>query len=102
MWIPVLLASLGCYAIKYIGAAIPENFLEKPTVKHIIVLLPVSLLCALVAVQTLTENREIGIDARLPALLAATIALRFKAPFIVVVLLAAATATVLRSSGLMT
>lgn len=101
MWIPVLLASLGCYAIKYMGAAIPESFLERATVKHVIVLLPVSLLCALVAVQTLTENRVIGIDARLPALIVATIALKLRAPFIVVVLLAAATAAALRLSGLM-
>ena len=101
MWPAVLLASLGCYAIKYIGAAIPESFLERPTVKHIIVLLPVSLLSALVAMQTLSANRELGIDARLPALVVATIALRFKAPFIVVVFAAAASAAALRYFGLM-
>ena len=101
MWTAVILASLGCYLIKFVGVAIPESFLERPTVKHIIVLLPVSLLCALVAVQTLSSNREIGIDARLPALLVATIALRFKAPFIVVVFAAAASAAVLRYAGLM-
>lgn len=101
MWTAVLLASLGCYLIKFIGVAIPESFLERPAVKHVIVLLPVSLLCALVAVQTLSANRHLGIDARLPALIVATIALRLKAPFIVVVFAAAASAALLRYTGLM-
>lgn len=101
MWIAVIAASLGCYLIKFLGVTIPESFLERPTVKNIILLLPVSLLCGLVAAQTFATNKDLGVDARLPALLIATIALRFKAPFIVVVFLAAASAALLRNFGLM-
>jgi branched-subunit amino acid transport protein len=100
MWLTVVIAAFGCFIQKYLGAAIPESFMENPTTKRIVALLPVSLLTALVAVQTVASKQELVIDARLPALLAASVALRFKANFIVVVLAAALTAATLRHFGL--
>lgn len=100
MWFAVILSALGCYVQKYVGAAIPESFMENPTTKRIVALLPVSLLTALVAVQTAANRMELAIDARLPALLAASVALKFKANFVVVVLTAAITAAALRHFGL--
>lgn len=100
MWFAVLAGAAGCYALKYVGSAIPGNVLEKPTVKQAVLLLPISLLCALVAVQTIATNQSLVVDARVPALAVATLALRFKSPFIVVVLIAAATAAGLRFFGL--
>lgn len=99
MWFAVLLSAVGCYVQKYVGAAIPESFMENPTTKRIVALLPVSLLTALVAVQTIASKQDLVIDARLPALLAATVALKFRANFIVVVLSAALTAALLRHFG---
>lgn len=100
MWFTVLAGALGCYALKYIGAAIPESFLENPLVKRIVMLLPVSLLCALVAVQTLGTDGGLAIDARVPAVGVASFVLWRKGSFIVVVLSAAATAGLLRHFGL--
>lgn len=99
MWFAVILSAAGCYVQKYVGAAIPESFMENPTTKRIVALLPVSLLTALVAVQTVASKQDLIIDARLPALLAATVALKFRANFIVVVLSAAVTAAALRHFG---
>ena len=50
--------------------------------------------------QTATRGNELVLDARLPALVVAAIALALRAPFIVVVLLAAVTAAVLRALGM--
>ena len=96
----VLAGAAGCYALKYVGSVIPAHVLEQPTVKKIVLLLPISLLSALVAVQTFATSQTLVFDARVPALAAATVALKFKAPFIFVVLIAAATAAALRYFGL--
>lgn len=100
MWFAVLAGAAGCYALKYVGSVIPAQVLEQPRVKKIVVLLPISLLSALVAVQTFASSQTLTIDARVPALVAATVALRFKTPFILVVLIAAVTAAALRYFGL--
>lgn len=100
MWFAVLAGAVGCYALKYVGSAIPGHVLEKPSVKQVVLLLPIALLCALVAVQTIAANQSLVVDARVPALAVATVALHFRYPFIVVVLIAAATAAGLRFLGL--
>ncbi len=100
MWFAVLAGAIGCYALKYVGSAIPAHVLEKPVAKQVVMLLPIALLSALVAVQTLVSSPELVVDARVPALAVAAIALRLKSPFIVVVLIAAVTAGALRYFGI--
>lgn len=100
MWFAVLAGAAGCYSLKYVGSIIPVHVLEQPTVKKVVLLLPISLLSALVAVQTFATSQALVVDARVPALVAATVALKFKAPFIFVVLIAAAMAAALRYFGL--
>jgi uncharacterized membrane protein len=100
MWFAVLAGAAGCYVLKYVGSVIPAHVLEQPTVKKVVLLLPISLLSALVAVQTFATSQALVVDARVPALVAATVALKFKAPFIFVVLIAAVLAAALRYFGL--
>ena len=78
----------------------PKHWLAEPRVARTAALVTVALLSALVAVQTATRGNELVLDARLPALVVAAIALALRAPFIVVVLLAAVTAAVLRALGM--
>jgi hypothetical protein len=59
-------------------------------------MITVSLLAALVAVQTWGSNGTLALDARTAALAVAAVALVLRAPFVVVVALAAAVAAVLR------
>ncbi len=100
MWLTITLGAVGCYALKYLGAAIPETFLENPLVKKIVMLLPISLLCALVAVQTFADHQSLTVDARVPAVGVASLVLWRKGSFILVVLSAAVTAGALRHFGL--
>jgi len=56
----------------------------------------VALLTALIGVQVFASGSQLVVDARLAGLAAATVALLLRAPFIVVVFVAAATAAVVR------
>lgn len=99
LWGAVLLAGGACLAIKLAGHVLPEHWLAQPRVARVAALVTVSLLAALVAVQTATRGGEVVVDARVPALVVAAVALVLRAPFVVVVVLAAATAAGLRLLG---
>ncbi|GIG38485.1 AzlD domain-containing protein [Cellulomonas phragmiteti] len=100
LWGAVLLAGLACLAIKLAGHVLPEHWLARPRVARVAALVTVALLSALVAVQTATSSGQVVLDARLPALAVAAVALALRAPFVVVVVLAAATAAGLRLLGM--
>ena len=89
LWLGVIGTSVIAYALKFSGHSVPEKFLSHPLIKRINLLIPIALLSALVAVQSVTIKSAIVIDHRLVGLAAAIIALIFKAPFPIVVLSAA-------------
>lgn len=99
IWAAVIIASLGTYAEKVAGYLLPARLLENTTLRRWTALLPIALLAALVAVQTFASGQSLVVDARAAGLLAAIVALLLRAPFIVVVLVAAITAAVLRAGG---
>jgi branched-subunit amino acid transport protein len=100
IWLAVLSCALGCYLLKLAGMSVPERVLAHPVLRRTADLLPVVLLAALVAVQVLVsrgpDGPELAVDARLAGLGAAFLALLLRAPFIVVVFVAALTAALLR------
>ncbi|WNB84897.1 AzlD domain-containing protein [Cellulomonas sp. ATA003] len=98
-WLAVLAASAVCFGIKLVGHLVPEHWLAEPRVARTASLVTVALLAALVAVQTVTTGQAVSLDARLPALVVAAVALALRAPFVVVVILAAGTAAGLRALG---
>ncbi len=95
-WPAILVAAAGCYAWKLLGLSVPARILEHPVVERIADLLPVAMLAALIAVQVLTTGQSIEVDARVIGLGAAVVALLLRAPFIVVVLVAAVTTALVR------
>ena len=96
LWVAVLLTAVGCYLLKLAGLSVPQAVLDHPVAERIADLLPVALLAALVAVQGFAAGPELVVDARLVGLAVAVVALLLRAPFLVVVLLAAASAALLR------
>ena len=64
MWPAIIVASLGCYAIKLLGLSLPGKVVSNPRVTHIADLLPVALLTALIATQTFTSGHHLQLDAR--------------------------------------
>lgn len=101
-WLAVIVCAVGCYLLKLAGMSVPARVLERPVVRRLADLLPVALLAALIAVQVLTGTDRHGdpalaVDARLAGLGAALLALLLRAPFLVVVVVGALTAAVLRA-----
>ena len=96
VWTPLLVASAACYALKLAGLSLPRRVLENARIQRVVPLLPVALLAALIATSTFWTGRHLVLDARAAALAAAAVALVLRAPFLVVVAVAAATAALLR------
>jgi hypothetical protein len=96
-WTAVLLACGLCFVTKLLGYLVPPAWLERPRVLRVTALLTVALLAALLAVQTFASGRAVVLDARAAALAVAALALWLRAPFIVVVALAAVAAAGLRA-----
>ena len=100
VWVAVLVTAAGCYALKLTGLVVPKGVLSNPRVRRFAELVPIALLAALVAVQSFAVGQSLTIDpARLAGLGAAVIALLLRAPFLVVIVVAAGTAAGLRALG---
>jgi uncharacterized membrane protein len=96
IWTGVLAASVACYGLKLAGLSLPQRWLTDPRVQKIVPLIPIALLAALVATQTFSTGRHLVLDVRVAALAVAIVAVLLRAPFLVVVTAAAATAALLR------
>ena len=100
LWTTVLLASGLAFVLKFMGYVVPHQTLDHPVVSKVTAMLPVALLSALVVVQTFTgADGALTLDARAAGVAVAVTALLLRAPFLVVVILAAATAATLRALG---
>jgi uncharacterized membrane protein len=96
-WTAVLLLAVGSYLLKLAGWLVPPRAFEHERVRRAAVLLPVALLAALVVVQAFPDGRSLGIDARAAGLAAGAVALALRAPFLVLVVVAAGTAALTRA-----
>jgi branched-subunit amino acid transport protein len=91
LWLAVLGGALGCYLLKLAGLAVPAEWMERPWLIRVVDFTPAALLAALVAVQAVAAGHSLVLDGRLVGLAVAALALAFRAPFIVVLVLAGAT-----------
>jgi len=102
-WVAIGVCAAACYLLKLAGLSVPASVLERPLVQRIADLLPVALLAALIAVQVFSSDGDSGptltVDPRLAGLGAAVVALLLRAPFLVVVIVSAVTAALLRAVG---
>ncbi|MEN9740476.1 MAG: hypothetical protein RLZ72_742 [Actinomycetota bacterium] len=101
LWNTILIASTVVAATKFIGFVLPARFTENPIVQHISDAVTVALLAALVVIQTAGAGSTVVVDARLAAVVVAGVLLWRKAPFIVVILVAALVAAGIRMVGWM-
>lgn len=61
-WVTVIVASLGCYALKLVGVSLPESVLGHPRVQRIASLLPVAMLSALIVTDLFSADRRYSAD----------------------------------------
>lgn len=96
----VLLAlGLGTYALKAAGPVLISGRQLPAWMNRLTDLAPAALLAGLVATSTFASSGALVIDARVAGLITAIVALRLKAPFFVMVVLAAAATALVRSLG---
>ncbi len=96
MWLAIIATAVGCYLLKLAGLSVPSRVLDQPLVRRLADLIPVALLGALVAVQAFSTGQHLTIDARVLGVAAGMAALLARAPFLVVVVVAALTTALLR------
>jgi uncharacterized membrane protein len=97
LWILVAATIVGCYAFKLAGYLVPARVLDQPRIRRIVELLPVALLAALVVVEAIADGRHVDLNGpRLAGFAVGAVAVWRRAPFLVIVVLAAATAALLR------
>lgn len=97
LWILVIGTVVGCYLFKLAGYLVPARVLDHPQMRRLVELLPVALLAALVVVEAVADGRHLHLDGpRLAGLGVGALAVWRRAPFLVVVVLAGATAALLR------
>jgi len=95
-WPALLGLAAACYAFKAVGPLLIGERELPPGLEQVLALLSIPLLGALILVQTLDGGERIVFDARVPALAVAAVLVWRRAPFLVVVIAAAATAALLR------
>lgn len=96
LWVAVLGAGVLAYALKLAGYLVPERVLEVPWIERVVPLLTVALLSSLVVTQGLLTDGVPTVDARAAGITVAVGLLLLRAPFLVVVALAAVTAALVR------
>jgi branched-subunit amino acid transport protein len=96
-WIAIFATAAACFALKLAGWSLPARLLEGERLQRAAALLPFALLAALVVVQTFGKGHSLTVDARAAGLAAAGVAVLRRAPFIVAVVFAAATAAIVRA-----
>jgi branched chain amino acid efflux pump len=90
IWLVVVITGVGTLALKAAGPVLlggrplPERF------TGVVTLIGPALLAALVAIGTFADGQRLVLDARVLGVAAAAVAIRFRAPVLLVVILAAA------------
>ena len=96
LWGLILLACAATYLTKLAGYAVPARWLQNPRMTRVAGAITVALLASLTVMNTFAAGTALVIDARLVALAAAALALWLRLPFLLVVVLGAVAAGLVR------
>ena len=96
-WAALLAFGAASYAIKAIGPVVVGKRELPGWAMQALNLLPVAMLAAIVLVGTLDGGRKLQVDARLAGLAVAAVLIWRKAPFLVVIVAAAAVTAAIRA-----
>lgn len=96
----VLVAAATAFAIKLAGYLLPQSLLDRPPATELAMAMTVGLLASLTVMNTVSDGQSLALDSRLLALAAGALALKLKAPYLIVVLSGALAAAAGRFFGL--
>ena len=97
LWVALIVAALGSYALKLAGVSLPESVLNHPRVQRTAGFLPIAMLAALVAVGLFDHGGRYGVDwFVLAGVAAGVLALLLRQGVLVVLLVAVGVTALLR------
>lgn len=96
-WVVVVATGVGTLTLKAVGPVLLGGRPLPDRISRIATLLGPALLAALVAIGTFADGRSLVLDARVLGVGAALVAVRLRAPVLVVVVLAAAVTAAARA-----
>ena len=96
LWEWIVLGCVAAWAIKFAGYLVPVRWLQSPRMNRVAGCLTIGLLASLTAMNTVSAGQGLAFDARIGALLAAAVALMLRLPFLLVVIVGAAAAGLIR------
>jgi branched-subunit amino acid transport protein len=95
-WVVIAVVGVVTILFKASGPVLLGSRQLPPRVSALVEVLAPAMLAALVVTQTVGGDREIVLDERLAGVAAAAVAIRLRAPLIVVMVVAAAVAALIR------
>jgi branched-subunit amino acid transport protein len=95
-WLVIVVVGAVTLAFKASGPVLLGQRELPPRVNSVVEMLAPAMLAALVVTQTLGGNRELVLDERLAGVLVGAVAIWLRAPLVVVMAVAAATAALIR------
>ena len=98
-WGWIVVCAVGLWLQKALGAFVPQRLVTAPRLRATLVLLPIALFAALTVTQTVGGPGGVQLDARVAGVAAAAAALALRAPFLVVIAVAAAVTAGVRALG---
>lgn len=96
-WVVVAVVGAATVAFKASGPVLLGSRTLPPRVAAVVDVLAPAMLAALVVTQTVGGDRELVVDERLLGVAAGAVAIRLRAPLVVVMVAAAATAALARA-----
>jgi branched chain amino acid efflux pump len=90
VWIVVAVTGIGTLALKAAGPVLLGGRPLPDRVSGVVTLVGPALLAALVAIGTFAQGQRLVVDARVLGVAAAAVAIRLRAPVLLVVIIAAA------------
>ena len=97
--VAVVVASVGCAALKFAGFVVPARALDSGAAKRVVEALPIALLSGLIAVSTFGAGQHLTLASRAAGLLVAVLLVMRRAPFLVVVVAACAVAAAVHAAS---
>ena len=97
IWVVILVLAAGTVLFKTLGPVLAGGRQPPPPLVRVIGLLAPAIIAALVVVDTFATGHRLVVDARAAGLAAGAIALWFRAPVVVALVIAAVTCALVRA-----
>ncbi len=98
-WVIIVVLAAGSVALKVTGPLLAGGRTPPPWADRVVALLAPALIASLVVVATITDGQTVRVDARAVGVVAGALALWWRAPLVLALLIAATATAALRAAA---